>query len=367
MTRKAAGRSFFDGRLIYTIGDEDNRLEWEVLREGCEHVVSIAGSGGRMLPLVARRPRRLTCVDISLPQLYLSELRLAALRGLDRQGYQGFLGFPPEQITPGQRESIFGRLSLPAPARAFLGLWLEEARWVAPVYLGQFERTLTKLSKINRLLTGRAGGRIFDAATLGDQLAYLEKGFPQRAFKAVVLLLGNAAVLNSLLYKGELPKKNIPGSAYSFYKGAFARLFTNGLARESYFLQMVFLGKIIFSEGNPAECDPEIFCLAKQALDKVEVEHANVDILEWARTADAMVDFLALSDVPTFFHGSSERSFLQDIRPRLRPGAIVVTRGHLRVCQPDTQGFAEITPFYEEALRRERTQLWHVQIYQALS
>ena len=44
--------------------------------------MAVAGSGGRVLPLLARRPRRLTCVDICRPQLFLTELRVEALRAL---------------------------------------------------------------------------------------------------------------------------------------------------------------------------------------------------------------------------------------------------------------------------------------------
>ena len=79
---------------------------------------------------------------------------------------------------------------------------------------------------------------------------------------------------------------------------------------------------------------------------------------------EGSVDFLSFSDVPTFFKGPLEDSFLQDIRPGLKKGAVVVTRGHLRVCRPDARHYDVITPSYEGLLRQEKTQLWHVQVYQ---
>lgn len=365
MSAPARRTGYFAGRLNYTIGDEDNRLEWEVLPAGVASVLAVAGSGGRIVPLLARRPGRLTCVDVSPPQLHLTELRLAALAALELRDYCAFFGFPGGDSTPAARERTFARLPLSPPAQSFLAGWLAAAGWAPPAYLGRFEGMLATLSRINRLFTGRAGQRLFAARTLDEQRAYLADGFPHRAFKAVLLLLGNAAVLNSLLYRGDLPKKNLPGSAYSFYRSAFARLFSDCLARESYFLQMVFLGALHHPEGNPAECDPEIFAAARAALATTEIALVQADVLEQARALGPGLDFVSISDVPTFYRDRRERSFLQELRPSLRPGARVVSRAHLHVCDPDTTGFAVTTSSFAGALRRERTQLWHTQIYEA--
>jgi len=72
----------------------------------------------------------------------------------------------------------------------------------------------------------------------------------------VLAILGNAAVFNALLYKGHFPKKNIPGSILSFYDDAFTRLFSQGPARENFFLQMVFFGELKYAEGNPSSAIP---------------------------------------------------------------------------------------------------------------
>src|SRR5512143_1611536 len=145
-------------------------------------------------------------------------------------------------MLPEERARCFRRLSLSAPAREFLEGFFEAHAWAPPLYTGRFEGMLKQLSQVNRLLTGRAGQGLFEARTRQEQAEYLRTRFPQTAWKAVLLLLGNSAVLNSLLYRGDFPKKNIPGSAYSIYRSIFSRLFETCLARESFFLQLVFFG-----------------------------------------------------------------------------------------------------------------------------
>jgi S-adenosylmethionine-diacylglycerol 3-amino-3-carboxypropyl transferase len=365
MSPEAKAAAYFDEQLNYSLGDEDSSVELAVLPERARHVVSIAGSGGRVLPLLARSPRKLTCVDISSPQLSLTEMRLAALRTLEHEEYVGFLGYPPRPMSPAERKQRFQRLELSARARSILERIFEANGWARIAYLGRFEKTMAQLSRVNRLMTGRAGQRIFEATDIEAQKAYLASSFPHARFRMVLLLLGNAAVLNSLLYKGEFPKKNLRGSAYSIYRGIFDRLFTRALARESYFLQLIFFGELRYAEGNPIECDPAIYAQARRALTETEVSYVKGDVLDVVRHADDAVDFLSLSDVPTFFKGPLEHHFLQQLRPGLDRDALVVTRGHLRVVKPDTSGFEPLALHYQEAIDREHTQLWQIQIYRA--
>lgn len=356
-------RNDYFQHLNYTLGDEDSRLELGILPAHSDHVMAVAGSGGRVLPLLARRPRRLTCVDICRPQLFLTELRVEALRALTRGEFLGLLGYPGRALAPEERRRLFRQLALsPDAARFFEGLFAAHG-WGPLLYSGRFERTLRTLARVNGLLTGSRGRGLFETGDREAQRVYLERRFPRRAWRAVLLLLGNSAVLNSLLYKGDFPKKNIPGSAYRFYRDAFERLFSDARARESFFLQLVFFGELRFAEGLPVECDADVFEAARRALGSTAVSYVHGDILEVAQRAGD-VDFLSLSDVPSFLPEEREQDFLQLLRPGLAPGGLVVTRGHLRVARPDASGFACISERYADLMSAEKTQMWSVNVYQ---
>lgn len=356
-------RNDYFQHLNYTLGDEDSRLELGILPADSGHVMAIAGSGGRVLPLLARRPRRLTCVDICRPQLFLTELRVEALRALTREEFLGLLGYPGSEVSPEERRRLFHQLALSADAARFLEGLFGARGWGPLLYSGRFEQTLRTLSRVNGFFTGPRGRGLFETRSREEQLAYLERRFPRRAWHTVLRLMGNSAVLNSLLYKGDFPKKNIPGSAYRFYREAFERLFSDAHARESFFLQMVFFGELRFAEGFPVECDADVFEEARRALGGTTVSYVHGDILEVAQRAGD-VDFLSLSDVPSFLPAERERGFLQILRPGLAPGGLVVTRGHLRVARPDASGYACISERYADLMSAEKTQMWSVNVYQ---
>ena len=163
--------SYFSS-LNYSLGDEDAALELALLPERAGHVLAVAGSGGRVLPLLAKQPRKLTCVDISPSQVAFTRLRLALLRALDRDGFVGFMGYRPG-VGSGRRRAVFNELDLPSPDRALLRGMFDSVGWRAPIYLGRFERTLRQLARVNQFFTGRAGRGIFrqgglDAATVAS-------------------------------------------------------------------------------------------------------------------------------------------------------------------------------------------------------
>src|SRR5262245_31938626 len=144
-----AGR--FDG-LTYTLANEDPLFEQAVLDPGLDHVVGIAGSGSRLLPLLTRRPRRMTCVDVSQAQLHLTSLRIESVRSLGWEEYLAFWGYPPRASAGGQeRRELFSRIEgLGAEARGYFAALFEARRWSTILYQGQLERRAGKLSRLLR-------------------------------------------------------------------------------------------------------------------------------------------------------------------------------------------------------------------------
>ena len=61
-------------KLNYSFANEDTTVEMEILPKGAQRVVCVAGSGSRVLPLLAKKPHKLVCADLSEQQLYITEL-----------------------------------------------------------------------------------------------------------------------------------------------------------------------------------------------------------------------------------------------------------------------------------------------------
>ncbi|RON59875.1 DUF3419 family protein [Pseudomonas fluorescens] len=348
-------------RLNYALGDEDAALEYAILPKRAGHVVGVAGSGGRLLPLLARKPARMTCTDISAPQLAFTRLRFALLKQTDHESFMDFMGYRTGTLTT-RRQAIFQHLDLPRADRRWLADLFQARRWQAPIYMGAFEQTLQRLAKINGLFTGQAGRAIFQYSHLGEQTDYYRTRFPRKRWRAVIALLGNAAVLNSLLYKGAFPANNLGISTRDAYLQIFHALFTTQIVRKSFFLQMLFFGELRYPQGFPLECDPKIFKRACEAQQQCEMRVVQEDILDCV-SSHRNVDFVSLSDVPSFLPDVAGAAVLQRLRPSMAENALTVIRGHLHVIQPDCAGFCDVSGDHQAAIAREKTQLWRVQVY----
>jgi S-adenosylmethionine-diacylglycerol 3-amino-3-carboxypropyl transferase len=352
--------------LNYTLANEDTSLEIGILPESASHIVTVAGSGGRAVPLLAKRPHKLSCVDLSREQLLLTELRIEALRALSHADYLRFWGYPPRPAEPDERRRLFGSIRLSADAVALLEQLFDSVGWESILYMGKWEKTFARLSAVIRRATGQKGIDLFSALTRCEHERYLRERFPTYAWAVMLTLLGNAWVFNSLLYRGHFPKKNIPMSSYRYYREGFRRLLDQGPARENFFLQVIFFGRILFAEGCPIECDPSVYRNAKESLRAAEIRYLQGNVIEVIAGMPARsVDFVSLSDVPSYFSGEIERNFLQRIRPAITPGGRVVVRNYLHIPEgADRTGFTNVADRYAALILREKVQNYLVDVFE---
>ncbi|RKP52555.1 DUF3419 family protein [Trinickia fusca] len=351
--------------LNYTLGDEDAQTEMDMLAEASEHVFAIADCGSRIVPLLARAPRKLTCVDISPDQLAVTRLRIALLRQVDRDVYCQFLGYT-QGMTPQARRTLFAGLDLESPHRTVLEEMFHRIHWGPLVYEGKFERMLITLSKVTRAALGSACDRLFEQGDVQAQAAYFRRGFPRLRWKLVLTLLGNSTALNSLLYKGDFPEKNIPKSYLRIYSEIFERLLTQFPARSSFFLQLIFLGAIRFEQGLPVECRPDVYARAQAGLKECDVHFVEGDVMGAFGVTGGDIDYLSLSDVPSFLPDEAAVRCLQLARPYMRKGGLAVIRGHVRLVQPLLEGFKDDSLRFADVVSRETTGLWHIDAFQAI-
>ncbi len=356
-------RGNYFSNLNYTLGNEDSSLEFHLLPKNTKNVFAIAGSGSRILPLLAKHPRYLTCVDTSYPQLYLTELRIETLRLLEWEEFLAFWGYPPRSYTPEERKRIFKRIHLSKPASKYLIQIFTENNWESLLYLGKWERTFNKLSKINRLITGAKALELFEQKDPEVYFNYLKNKFPHKAWAFTVFLLGNATVFNTLLYKGRFPRKNISEKLHKFYLTSLNKLFNQGLARNNFLLQLLFFGKLLFPEGNPIECDKSVFFLAKQGIKNTRISYIQGDLIEEIAKVDRDIDFLSCSDIVSYFNDDIEKTFLQKIHQNLSSNCILVLRHYLRVPKlMELEGYEEITENHRELINQEKTQMYLIKI-----
>ncbi|HYX32306.1 MAG TPA: DUF3419 family protein [Oligoflexus sp.] len=365
------GNAYFNS-LNYSIANEDVAYELGICRQiKPKKILAICGSGARFLPLASTQPEKITALDLATQQLALADLRRSVMQHYPLQDYQRFLGYPPYSTGEfkAERAALFAELDIRPSTRSYFQELFRQINWEGLLYQGRWEQTFIGIPNKVRLLVGSAYDNIFQFETQDEQDRFFAEKLNDRVWcsvpAAVLMLMGNATFFNTVLYRGSFVRKNIPDSYFDFYSSAFKRLFANGLTRENFFLQICFLGRLQYPEGNPLEAHPDIYPKAQAALQAgTAIELVERDILSFAAKTQEKYDFVSLSNVPSYFSGAPESNYLQSLTRCLNRGALVVVRCYLRVPQgTDTSGFIDMSRDYDELAAKEKMQMYRIIVY----
>ncbi|CAM3004265.1 S-adenosylmethionine:diacylglycerol 3-amino-3-carboxypropyl transferase [Legionella steigerwaltii] len=357
------GQAHFNG-LVYTLTNEDSIVESELLPDNTERVIAIAGSGSRIVPLLTKSPQELVCVDLSVEQLYLTELRIESVRHLSHDEFIQFFGYPSANDSALSREELFKKLVTLSPsAKEFFLNLFSNTSWKSLLYSGKWEQSARKFSRFIRKFVGKKGLKIFDCETLEEQRAYYAHQFPQRAWRCFLRIY---AVLMRITWKvkpGIFPQVDPKISFYQTYKKIFDEMFLNTLARKNYILQLIFHGEIISPEALPAECDPLLFQEAKKALLKTKISYIQDDIISTIEKSKNKSGFISFSNAPSYFPHELARNYLERIASQLSESAILVVRHFLNdPAMACLDGFTDVSERYSDILAKEITKTYEIQI-----
>lgn len=356
-------------QLNYTLGNEDTSIDCEIVKRlGSQNVFSVAGCGSRSFPLL-QHCRELHMVDVSEYQLALCRLREALYKSLSFDEFLLFFDFPPYhgQDNSFKRQKIFKGLELESRDRDYFRQVFNEINWASLLYAGKWERTFQTMSKGLRAILGKHYSDIFSYHQIEDQVHYFQNDFNKIRWNSLLFLLGNKSVFNALLYKGDFIEKNVPENHFEYYKMSFDTLFTNNLARESFFAHLCFFGEITHSDGNPIEAKEHNFMGVKEKiLNGAPVQYHQGDlvgILEKDELKENF-DFIGLSDVPSYFKGELEKTFIQRIKQSLKSGGVICLRNYLRVPEANTTGFRDISEQFLDLYPKEKVGVYRFQLLQ---
>jgi S-adenosylmethionine-diacylglycerol 3-amino-3-carboxypropyl transferase len=345
------------------MSNEDTEFEYQLLKENTNHVLTIAGSGSRVIPLLAKNPKSMSICDYSNEQLALTATRIETLKHLNHEEFLAFWGYT--QMPKKIRNDIFDKLALPLNYKEIMNKIFCDHDWTPLLYKGKYEKMLMSLSSIIRKVMGNHIFKLSSFENHNEFIEYLYTKFPKHRWRFLIALLGNSTMLNALLYKGNHPKKNIKGSYANYYKTMFNNLFQFLLPRDSFFLQMIFFGKVIFIEGAPFETNKNIFNDMKAGAQQCDIKYYSGDLFQSIEKIEKKIDFVSFSDILSYFPESLEKVYLQKLRPNLSPFAITVHRYYLRINKGlDTTGFKQTTKENSLLIEKEKTQIYIIDTYE---
>ncbi len=323
-------------KLNYTLANEDGQFDRTLCDGPGKNVLTVAGSGARVLSLLAAEPRSLHSFDISKDQIDLTRLRLATAKHLDYDDYLAFWGYTCGDAQVDCTE-ILDAIGLAPDLKTFaeklIARSVNEKRGL--IYLGRWERTIRTLSRVLRTLLG---GRVMTRITAGHSLTQAEEmsGLRDRVrIASAVRVLGNSNFFRSILYGAEFPSLNLAPNDAAFYRQLLDKAFEAAPIDRNFFLQMIFFGQLTVPGALPDDAQPAVYLKAQSILRSgVDCQFKISSVLGLRSAFRANhYDFVCLSDIPSYLSAGQMNAVIGDLESLVAPGGRVFIRCYRH--QPD--------------------------------
>lgn len=261
----------------FGISQDDSESERKALdiQKG-DRLICLASAGEVPLNLLSTTDLLIDAVDISLPQLHLSRLKLMAAIHLEPLEAARMIGYQP--CTREERFHWLGHLSkhLDEAEQTF---WNNNplAFEKGPVHLGRFERYLSKFSQLALHIIGRKKMmKLFEFDDEDLQRNYFDRHVDTRRLKLIFNVMFHPRIYkkrgmdeHGLTHSGE---RNIA----TFFFGRFRDFCTSTLARKNYLLQFTFFKRILFEEALPNYLKTAGNKLLRQRMGQLSFIHESI-------------------------------------------------------------------------------------------
>lgn len=317
MQSEVARRATFDSiRYSQCWEDAEILLAGMDARAG-QTCLSIASAGDNSLALLTCKPEKVVAIDLSKPQLYLTELKIAAFKALShpellcllagREGYD--------------RLDLFNRCAplLSLEARAF---WHRSENLKQIEYgiekSGRFERYFTLFRKVILPL-------VHSQVTVNELLSpmhpdereiFFRRKWNTPVWRLLFKLFFSRRTM-SLLGREPAFFKYASSSLSEFLCGSTKHALTKLDPSHNPYLQWILCGR--FTTALPVYLQAEHFETIKSNISKIELVHASLEsYLE--EQPNATFDYCNLSDIFEYMDESNSAKLLQLLAQKVTPG-----------------------------------------------
>jgi S-adenosylmethionine:diacylglycerol 3-amino-3-carboxypropyl transferase len=167
------------------------------------------------------------------------------------------------------------------------------------IYSGRWESFLIKLGKVITAMTGYENFHL----DFQDR-DHAQKYWPEKRLRLLINCLAHPQILNKFLYKGQMISLN-DHHLGNFLLNNFKKSFLEKDPRDSFFLQMLFLGKVIYNQAYPLEFQKSTFTHIKNF--QGTIHFLRKDLIQAVEELD--FDFASLSNVASYFDIQNKLKF----------------------------------------------------------
>jgi S-adenosylmethionine-diacylglycerol 3-amino-3-carboxypropyl transferase len=316
------------GTIVFSACNEDSASELRAFGplEG-RRVMCVTAGGGRVLNLLAGRPKMIWAVDLNPAQNALLELKIAALRELDHGAYLRLLGVHPERDRLALYHRVRQRLS--TGAQHFFDDHSDLVRR-GVLLQGKLERFFTRLALVLRFAHPLGLGRLFSFGDLAEQRRFLSR-WDTPLWRAVARNVGRRSILRA--FSGDPGfYRYVPADVplhHALYDRVHRYLW-NHVARENPLLQLVFFGRYVYEPALPIYLNAATYDRIKAAAAEVHIETITAtveDALDYAGSES--FDAFSLSDISSYLDDAAHHRLFDGVLRSARPAARLCSRSNL--------------------------------------
>ena len=269
-------------------------------------VLSIASAGDNSLYLLSKNPKSMTCIDMNPIQIYVCQLKEAAVKHLSFQEFEQLLGFVPSE----SRIDIFKMLlpHLPADCVTFFNqnpLLITEGL----IHQGKLEKYFQLFaSKVLPLIHKKETVRqLFTAKSEQKQAAFYSKTWNNWRWKGFFRLFFSKVVMG-LLGREKEKMKYVEGKVGKLIFASAQEHLKSKNCQNNYILKYILTGN--YGSERPPYSYSKNFAKAKQWLQVNEIEYGLADLESWLKTGKKYNSF----NLSNIFEYMSENEFGKNIQ-----------------------------------------------------
>jgi S-adenosylmethionine:diacylglycerol 3-amino-3-carboxypropyl transferase len=311
--------------IYYSHINEDNRVERELLKtSNCHSVVAICGSGERVISLLDdEKCEKVLVVDYNEEELFLLQLKLAALGVLKVREYLSFIG---HYSSTAKQRLVHYQQAREHLDRAAVNFWDHHQQFIQAGILnaGYFERFLKRIRLLLNFCLGKNFRHVFEDS-------YNKDSFPVRRWQLLKKLFSIR-----LIYKlaGNRDPAFVGENADTrLIPEALDDSFKTGKAAGCFMSHLVFKGSLrqMDQTNLPPSLKEDVLHRIKSRLlsGRLNVQYYHSDLLPFLRDlppANSKV-FYSLSDILSF----ADFNYLQQVLEVIgNHECLIVSRSFLR-------------------------------------
>lgn len=283
--------------IYYSHVNEDNRVEWQVMNESAiQQLFVIAGSGERVIALLDHPSLEIVhIIDINPFALYLTELKLTALKNLAVEEYLAFIGFMDEKENNRWQHFMRIRAQLSQPCQDY---WTSQRVLIQHgiCRCGHFEKFL---DRIRPLIKAMLGEKLYSELANGR-----EGNNPVFRLRWALLKFIFSVKISYRLFGMRDPAFVSKGAYVKLIPAALQKTLDDKLAINSCLFQLVFKGHL--RDMSEIELPPSFqrtnLGKIKKRLDQddLKIQYHRSDILDCFQHfgfQEQKARFYSLSDI----------------------------------------------------------------------